>query len=224
MKSLCQCLLAALLALVVAESPVLAVTGTTSATPLGVVLQAEHAAVGADAASGGATVFDGDRLETESAGALRARLGSSQIYLLPESTVQVYGMTGGYSAELMRGTLLASAVAGQTFQLLADGATIRPAGKQPAIAQVTRVSAKELTLTARQGSLEVTIGGDVKTIEEGRSYRMDVVETGDGPGPQGTGTNPSGQNGKAMWLVIGGTVVGTSVAVAIALMSPSKPN
>lgn len=224
MKSMCRCLLAALLALGVAESPPPVVAATPSAAPLGVVLQAEHAAVGADAASGGATVFDGDRLETESGGALRARLGASQIYLLPESTVQVHGMTGGYSAELMRGTLLASAVAGQTFQLLADGATIRPAGNQPAIAQVTRVTAKELTLTARQGSLEVAFGGDVKTIEVGRTYRMDVVETADGPGPQGTGTNPSGQNGKAMWLIIGGTVVGTSVAVAIALMSPSKPN
>src|ERR1700687_4581380 len=114
-----------------------------ASAPLGFVLQAERAHAGADLISGGATIYDGDRLETQEDGTLRARLAKSQMYLRPSTLAEVHGLSNGYSASLFRGTVIASSPEGQTFQLLANGATIRPVGSQATVAQGTWVTPNE---------------------------------------------------------------------------------
>src|SRR5258708_3747114 len=123
--------------------------------PLGIVLQADRAQVGSDVTSGGSTVYDGDRLKTQIEGTLRATLGGPQLYLRHATSAQVHVLPNGFSADLTEGAVVVSTTEGQSFQLLADGATIRPVGTQPVVAQITRVNAKELQLTSSRGALEV---------------------------------------------------------------------
>ena len=103
---------------------------------------------------------------TETGGTLRAQLGGPQMFLRSSSNALVHTLPNGFSAELGAGTVVVSSNPGQTFQLLADGATIRPAGAQGTVAQITRVSPTELLLNSTRGaSSSITMGDEVKTIE-----------------------------------------------------------
>jgi hypothetical protein len=204
-------------------TPVLASPASPASAPLGVVLQADNAQVGADITAGGATIYDGDRLRTESGGTLRAQLGGPQMFLRQSTTALVRGLPNGFSAELGTGTVVVSSAPGQMFQLLADGATIQPADSQGVVAQITRVNDRELLLTGTRGVLRVTMGDEVKMVEAGNSYRLEVEADTSDPGPQ-----PQNQNGpyhtarnRFLWIILPAIGVGTGIVIWRALASPS---
>jgi ferric-dicitrate binding protein FerR (iron transport regulator) len=203
--------------------PAMATPANPASAPLGWVLQAERAHVGADITAGGATIYDGDRLETQGDGTLRARLGNSQLYLRQSTIAEVHGLSNGFSASLLSGTVIASAPEGQTFQVLADGATIRPVGTRATVAQITRVSFNELLLTSNVGAIQVSLdGGDVKTIEAGNSFRMEIQP--EPPSPRqdnGSGTQTTGRNRAIyLWIAIAGAATG--VGIWRAMESPDR--
>ena len=203
----------------------MAAPATPASAPLGVVLQADRAQVGTDLTSGGATIYDGDRLQTQVEGTLRATLGGPQLYLRNNTTAQVHGLPNGFSADLLAGTVVVSSAEGQTFQLLADGATIRPTGAQPVVAQVTRISASVVQLSSSRGVLEVTMGDEVKTVDPGTSYRMEIApdaSASSDPGPQGNGPYHTAKN-NFIWIAIIGVSAAAAVGVWRALVSPSAP-
>jgi len=209
-----------ILSAAIVGTPAFASPAGPASAPLGVVLQADNAQVGADVTAGGATVYDGDRLRTESGGTLRAQLGGPQMYLRQSTIAMVHGLPNGFSAELGGGTVVVSSTQGQTFQLLADGATIRPVGTAGNIAQVTRVNEKEVLLTSTRGALEVTMGDEVKTIEAGSSYRMEVEADESEPQPQGP--YHTGRHNRMLFYIIGAAVAtATGILVWRALESPS---
>jgi hypothetical protein len=204
--------------------PAMAMPANPASAPLGMVLQADRARGGADMISGGATIYEGDRLETQDDGTLRARLSLSQMYLRPSTATEVHGLPNGFSASLIRGTVVASSPEGQTFRLLANGVTIHPAGTQATVAEVTWVSPTELVLTSSRGAIEVSLGDEAKTIEAGSSYRMEI-----GPedaAAQGSG-NPNGpaHSGRrrrlAFFLLFGGIGGATAYGIWRVLESPS---
>ena len=200
--------------------PAMATPANPASAPLGWILQAERAHVGADITSGGATIYDGDRLETQEDGTLRARLGNSQMYLRPGTLAEVHGLSNGFSASLFRGTVVASAPEGQTFQVLANGATIRPVGTKASVAQVTWVNAKELLLTSNVGAVQVSLdGGDVKTIEAGNSFRMEIQPEAASPGQNGSGGTPAGGRNRAIYFWIAGASVAAGVGIWRAMIS-----
>jgi hypothetical protein len=195
---------------------------TPASAPLGVVLQADNAQVGQDVTAGGATIYDGDRLQTTD-GTLRARLGGPQIFLHTNTVTQVHGLPNGFSAELGAGTVAISSTQGQSFQLLADGVTIRPAGTQGAVAQVTKVSPTELLLSSSRGGIEVTMGDESKMIEAGSSYRMEVQpeDSSSNPDPQGAPQVTGHSHRMLFYLIVGGVAAATGVLIWRALESPS---
>jgi hypothetical protein len=203
-------------------APAMAAPASPASAPLGVVLQADRAQVGADVTSGGATIYDGDRLQTMGDGTLRASLGGPQLYLRNGTAAQVHVLPNGFSADLATGTVVVSSTEGQTFQLLADGAIIRPVGTQPVVAQVTRVSATELRLSSSRGALQVTMGDEVKTVEAGGSYRMEIEADSSDPSPQGNGPYHTARN-RFVWVAIIGVSAAAAVGVWRALVSPSAP-
>jgi hypothetical protein len=228
MRTLLRSLLMALLVVTLIETPAVAAPEVVAESPLGVVLQADRAMVGTGSAVNGATVFDGDQLQTDNSGMLRVRFGTAQAYLLPKSSAVVHRWTDGYAASLTSGTVVVSSAKGESFRLLADGATIQPDTSQATVAQVTLVSATELLLTSSKGVLEVSMGNEVKTVAEGTSTRM-LIQPSAAPGSsdlgagQTTGTNGSGSNSSAqgsnkfVFVVIGAIVVATVVATVLAL-------
>ncbi len=229
MRTAFYCSLVVALGVALIGIPAMAIPPNPASAPLGVVLQADGAQVGADITSGGATIYDGDRLETDRQGTLRVRLGGPQMYLHPGTAADVHFLSKGFSANLMHGTVVISSAAGDAFELLADGATIRPLGTQPTIAQVTWVDADELLLTSNRGAIEVSIDGEVKTIEAGNSYRMEIQT--DDSGSQDKGNQGSGQppvhtghrRRRAIFLWIATLSTLTSVGIWRATVSPDAP-
>jgi hypothetical protein len=188
----------------------LPVSATPATAPLGVIVTAQGPN-GLDLTSTGSTVYEGDRLETGGNGTLRARLGGAQLFLSKGTTAQVHGLGSGFSASLLRGTVVASSAQGESFRVLANGAAIRPADSQPAVAQVTWLSPHQLLLTSRRGTLEISMGDEVKTIEEGASYRMEIEAEADPQQPSHMARN--------RFLVI--AVLGVSAAVGIGVWRAS---
>jgi hypothetical protein len=190
-------------------------------TPMGVVLLADQAKVGNSRAVSGATVFHGDRLETDSAGQLRVRLGTSQAHLFARSAAVVRQSAHGFDADLNAGSVVLSTPGQETFSLAANGAVVRPSASQATVAQVTRVSPSELLLSSRKGSLEVTFEGEVTTLTEGNSYRM-LIEEADAQLPQGS--RPAGRSRRrAAFILLGAAAAATGIGIWRAVVSPSAP-
>jgi hypothetical protein len=221
-------LLMGLLVSALVQAPVMAAPAASVPAPIGVVVQSDRAFLGGEGAANGASIFDGDGLETGRAGSVSLRFGASQAYLPAASSAVFHQFSRslgqssgqGFGADLIGGTIVLSAAEGDTFQLVADGAQIRPATSQLTIAQVTKVSDNELIVNSRRGVLEVLAESEIKSIPEGTSYRM-ILQPAD-PAPASQVTTPGGRN-RVVWVLITGAVVGTTVAVVLALLSPCKP-
>lgn len=222
MRTLFSALAVAALSLVLMEVPALAGPAASPSAPLGVVIASENAHVGTGVTTSGATIFDGDRLETPAAATLRVRLGGGQLVLRQNSTADVHAFPNGFSANLDYGTVLVSSSQGQTFQLIADGATIRPANSEPAAGQISMISPTELVLTGTRGTLEITMGDEVKTLEAGSSYRLSVETEDPGPSPNPQAPHPTARN-RFLWIAIPAVAAVTAVIVWRALVSPSAP-
>jgi len=217
---ICAAFLIAILGVILLEAPVMATPGGTPSAPLGIVLAAENAHTGVDASYGGATIYDGDRLVTQIDGTMRVRLGTGQLFLHQNTTTQVHAFANGFSADLDAGTVSVSSSEGQTFQLFADGATIRPASTNPTSVQVAKISSTELILTSTRGALQITMGDEVKTVEAGSSYKMEVeTENSD---PQRQTPFPTARN---HFIIIAIIAVGVATGLIIwrAVISPSAP-
>jgi len=191
---------------------------------MGVILQADNADLGGSAAVIGATIFNGDTLATENTGELRARFGPSQIYLFPNSNVSVSKTASGFSADLTGGTVLVSSGAGEGFQVLADGATVQPGSNQKTVAQISWVSPTELLLTSREGDLQVTMGDETQTVNEGASFRMMITPAAQ-PGSSSPGQPVvfAGQN-RFYFVAILFIAAGTTYALIRAFESTPSTN
>ncbi len=177
MRRQLKSLLLVLLAVSIVEAPVF----TAPSRALGVILQADHARVSSGDAASGATVFDGDTLSTDAAGALRVRLGEAQFHLLGNSVATVRQSSSGASAALERGTAIFSALTPEAFELRASDARIRARAAKPTYAQVTLVGPYELLITCQRGELEVRIDDEVHAVPEETSYRVSIEPEPQGP-------------------------------------------
>ena len=193
------------------------------APSMGIVLQADHADLSGAPVVIGSTIFSGDTLTTEGAGALRARFASGQIYLFPNSNVGISQTPNGFVASLTAGTVLLS---GQSYQVLADGAVIEPKAGPLTEAQISWVSPTELLLSSRRGDLQVTMGDETETVTEGSSYRMMIV-----PASQPAAANPASPSpvfiagtNRFYFVAIVLIAVGTAIAVWRAFESSPSTN
>lgn len=221
MHKICGTILIAISGVILFQAPVMAAPPGTPSAPLGVVLAAENANAGVDATYSGATIYDGDRLVTQDIGTMRVRLGTGQIFLHKSTSTQVHAIPNGFSADLDVGSVSISSSEGQTFQLLADGATISPASSHPTTAQISKISPTELILTSTRGALLVTMGDEVKTVEPGSSYKMEVeTEEAD---PQKRKLPVATARNHFILIVIGAVGVATGLIIWRAVISPDHP-
>jgi len=214
--------LTAILGVILLQAPVMAAPPGTPSAPLGVVLAAENANAGVDATYSGATIYDGDRLVTQNIGTMRVRLGTGQIFLHQSTSTQVHAIPNGFSADLDVGSVSVSSSEGQTFQLLADGATISPASSHPTTAQISKISPTEVILTSTRGALLVTMGDEVKTVEAGSSYKMEVESEESDPQQKRRLPVATARN-HFILIVIGAVGVATGIIIWRAVVSPNHP-
>jgi len=205
---------------------------TPAATPLGTVIAAERAHVGAAAAGVGTTVYRGDRLSTELQGNMQIRAGAARLLLLSSSAAIVNDDEGSPSAKLLLGTATFSTGNAHAFTLFVSKASIRPQSDMPTIGQVTLVNEKELLVSARRGGLTVTVEDEVQVIPEGSSYRvlLDPGDPGQGPAGAGAGRGPLNRNGplkagRSRFMIVATALVAgaTWFAVSEAFESPTRP-
>jgi hypothetical protein len=195
------------------------------APALGQVMQAENARLGGGAVASGATLFDGDKLVTQAAGTLRARLGRGQLYLLPESAAELHQSGKAVRASLERGTAMFTSLDPAGFELSASAAVIRAHAAQETLGQVTLTGLNEFVVTCQRGAIDVAIRGEVRTVEARNSYRV-VVEP-EGQGPQGAGSSgPGGAvaagKGKYLWIPLLLLGAGTAYGIYRAARSVSS--
>jgi hypothetical protein len=139
------------------------------------ITHAERAHVGESAASEGSTIYQGDRLSTESGGLMRISSSGLALQLEAQSTLVLRhpaNPEARTTAELASGTLVFSAARTGNIIVMADDALIRPATKGPAIAHIRVVSRRELRIYAQRGALDFSYHGESATIPEGAAYRV----------------------------------------------------
>jgi hypothetical protein len=192
---------------------------------LGVVTQASGAHYNAASASTGATVYDGDRLSTESEGLLQFRGAGALLYLPSLSGITLHGLPNGAQAQLRTGSLVFSTSKAAAMEVLADEAFIRPAADGPTVAQVTVVGPKELRITARRGALELSYRNETEKIAEGTSCRvlLDSPEAAAQPFPQRGPVKAANENKRLKIVMVAAIGWATEWAVHEALESPDRP-
>jgi hypothetical protein len=205
----------------------------SSGLGLGTVVSADHAHVGAAAASAGTTVFAGDKVDTEQLGSLQVRAGAARL-LLTGSSRLVWGTEDGSpSATLTSGTAAFSTARANAFVLHAGTAAFKPRGDEPTVANVTLLNGKELVVRCSRGALLIAVEDDVRVIPEGTAYRVVLdPEPARAAGAVPAPATPAswGQNqpikagkSKFIWYAIAFAALVTGFAVSEALESPDRP-
>jgi ferric-dicitrate binding protein FerR (iron transport regulator) len=159
-------LVAALLSLAMLGAPLFA----APASQLGIVVFADHAKLGTAAASVGSTVFDGDRLSTETAGSLQVRTGAARLLLASSSSATLLRDEATPAAKLLAGTATFSTASANAFTLHYGNAAIRANTDEPTIGQVSAIGPKELVVKSTRGSLAFTVEGETRIVAEGTAY------------------------------------------------------
>jgi hypothetical protein len=193
-------------------------TGSGNADALGIVVLADHANAGSQAAIEGTTVFDGDRLTTEAGGALRLQVGEDLVSLADQSCVMIHRGARGtgmeFEAELVPGGVTLSVAKGIEAEIVASSARIRSEAETRGVVQVRIVERNELLVFAKRGAAEISYHGETETIAEGKSYRVLLRPDEDGTsGDQSA--KKAGKRGKVLVLI----GVGAATAAGIVLLS-----
>ena len=207
---------------------------TPSVAPLGTVIAAQRARVGHGVADVGTTLYAGDYLATDPQGSVQLRAGAARLLLLGSSSAVVSENEGAPSAKLLAGTATFSTANAHAFTLFASTAAIRPLTDAPTIGQVTYVNEKELVVSARRGSLTISVEDETQTIAAGTSYRVLLDPPADAQEPAGAGSGSQGPTGggggplkagRSRFLLVATALIaaGTGVAIYKALESSSTP-
>ncbi|HKN76662.1 MAG TPA: hypothetical protein VJW94_15895 [Candidatus Acidoferrum sp.] len=198
---------------------------------LGIVVQADHASLGSQAASEGTTVYDGDRLSTEAGGSLRLVIGEAMLYVPEQSSVIVHQDTKPvakeFEAELLSGTAVISVTAATTGEIVASTARVRPMAETRGVVQVRLVGPHELLVFARRGPAQISYHGENETIAEGKSYRV-LLNPSDDDASGDVSAKKSGKRGKALVVIAVAAVTAGTVILVLrgkegSVESPDRP-
>lgn len=140
--------------------------------PLGMVIQAEVAHLDNARAVVGATVYPGDALLTEPGGSLRLKLGSGQLYLLGSTAATLGQKAAAVHAVVTRGTVGFSSSAMDPLELETPLGIVR-ASNGTGYGQVTLTGPREMIVSAYRGDLMVDYNGELHTVPEGKSVRVE---------------------------------------------------
>jgi hypothetical protein len=196
----------------------LTTTSSPGVTPVGVISHADRAHVGVGTASAGTTLYEGDRLTTETGGEVWVRSGSVALQLQQQTSLTLASVaTGekGIDVDLGSGTVIFSTDGGSAVVVRANGATIRAADDTPMIAHVRVVGPKELRIFAQRGALDFSYRDQQEIIAEGACYRVLLNTPNDDPGGSEGGGAPQGKTGVSHKLFILIAIAAGAAAAAV---------
>ena len=187
--------------------------------PAGVIQQTQSARLNQTDASIGTTLYDGDRLETQSKGVVNVHSNQVLLTLAEDSLLWMNHDNGVLAPKLDRGTVIFRAETGDGIEIHADDVRVRPHAAVLTVGQFT-IDNCYIVVTARTQSLDVSAGKETKVLEEGKSYRVTRL------GPCGAAqTHPPLAVGQSRFYIGAAAIVGTVAALAVseALESPDRP-
>lgn len=187
----------------------------------GVVLQSQSARLNTTDATMGTTLYDGDRLETQSKGALTVRSSANQILLTlaADSLLWMNHENSVLTPKLDRGTVIFRAEMGEGIEIHADDVRVRPHAGVLTVGEVT-IKECEILVTARTQSLDVTAGKETKLLEEGKTFKVTRLGTCGGPMNQ---TPRAALNGR-FWILPASMVPPLIIPPILeSLESPDRP-
>ena len=198
-----------------------ALPAQTQNPPAGVVLQSQSARLNTLDASVGTTLYDGDRLETQSKGTLsvRSSYGQVQLTLAEDSLLWVNHENASLTPKLDRGTVIFRAETGEGIEIHADDVRVRPHAAVLTVGEVT-IEQCYIRVTARTQQLDVSTPKETKVLDEGKTYRITRV------GACGAYLNqpPTPPAIGRFWLLPAALGVGIGVlGIHKALESPDRP-
>jgi hypothetical protein len=213
----------------------LSMNGSSGGTPevVGIVAQANHASLGSQAAAEGTTIYDGDRLTTDTDGNLRVLIGGAMVHLAGGSSAILRDAGSNkagkqFAAELAAGTVTLAVTLTSTGEVVACGARVRPVSETRGVVRVQIVGPRELLVYAQRSAAVVSYREDAETVPEGKAYRVLLNASDDGPATEAT--KAPGRRRKALVLVAIAIGAATAAGVALALTgrqgaveSPDRP-
>jgi hypothetical protein len=198
---------------------------------LGIVVRADRALLGGQAAAEGTTIYDGDRLSTAAGGSLRLLIGGAMLDVAEQSSVILRRDANlpakEFAAELVSGTAEISVTAEAAGEIVASGARVRPMGETRGVVRVQIAATNVIIVYAQRSAAQISYHGETETIAEGKSYRV-LLNPSDDDAPREQSAKKSGKGGKAFAVI---AVAATAAAGAAALWrgtgkgleSPDRP-
>jgi len=136
---------------------------------LGVITQTDRGHLDSQNAVMGADIYSCDTLDTNDGGALRVRVGASQVYLSSMSAAALEDDGNEIQVLMTAGTVGFSEPVSGEISIRTPAGIVRAAGGSAVSGEVTFKGPKELVISAMRGSLTLDNGGELRTIPEGKS-------------------------------------------------------
>jgi hypothetical protein len=212
-----QAQLVSIVALALALASIPALAGST--TSLGVVTGAEKADVARVTAVDGTSVYDGDIVSTQPTGAIRLRMGQSQLVLGGNSSVMLHKTGTGVYATLLRGMVRFSSVPGSPLEVRALGSlVIHAKGDTQVVGQLSLTAPTVFEVGSSKGDLAVSIDGTDHVVAESTAYRVSMDDA------NGGSNNSPGKRG-IFWIWFPIALVTAAIVIPLVLVfeSPSTP-
>lgn len=176
--------------------------------PVGVLTRAYEAHLNEMPAFAGLSVFEGERLSTESQGKLGVRIGNEVFAFSGNSSATLHRIAGGAHVDMSAGWLFFSSPADSTMEVHAAEALVSPAKNQLTQARIQIYAPQVLQVAAMRGDLMFTYKDESRIIPEGETYRIYLDYESESQKPAGAGTPAATAGKKVAIFILTGAVVG----------------
>jgi hypothetical protein len=202
---------------------------SNSSQSFAVITEAKAALLDHATAIEGATIYQGDTMETDPTGVLRIRARGSQLYMNPNSVVQLETSGPGLiRTSLLKGRVGFSSGASDLVEVQIGDMLIRSRPGVAARGEVEMITPENLRVSSIEGTFDFTFDGVTETVASGKSYQATVT--------QDTPANPDyfpheslkaehHPHEKLTWILLGiaGGIVGGYFVNQCLTESPSTP-
>jgi hypothetical protein len=202
--------------------------------PLGILTLAYGAHLNASDAFAGLSVFDGERVSTDTNGKISLRVGSSVLTLAEQSAATLQRSGDGAHVDMEAGSVYLWSAQSNPLEVHVEGALLRPHGVHNAQAQIRMFAPKILEVTTRRGSLEFSYRAEFRVLSEGQTYRIYLESDDESRGPSDEGDNdtkpPMSTRAKVAYFILAGAGTGLAawgihelIEANNGVESPAKP-
>jgi hypothetical protein len=197
--------------------------------PVAILTSASRAHLNDAAAFSGLSVFEGERLSTESKGQMVLRADRSVLTLGGKSEITLISLAQRLHVDMDFGSLHFAGVENVAVEVHAEEAMIWPATSQITQGSIIIVAPKLLQITAERGNLNFSYRDEFQVLPEGQTFRIYLDSPAQPDDASLGGSQKSGNRTKVAYFIVGSSVAAvTAWGVHEAMkqntpLSPAKP-